>query len=88
MSKTVVSRINTGLLVVVIVLLSAVLVHRRPVEAQNKVGVTVQTLPANDAKDSGFYLSGSQVVGVSCVPEDQKHDYPRCFVVSITSQGK
>jgi len=86
--KTTISRINAGLLVVVIVLLGAVLSRRKPVEAQNKVGVIIQTLPANDAEDARFYLSGSQVVGVSCVPQDQKHDYPRCFVVSITSQGK
>ncbi len=82
------SVVRLTLAVVFGVILGATLFHSHSAQAQNKVGVIIQTLPANDTSDSRFYLSGSQVVGVSCIPEDQKHDYPRCFVVSINSQGK
>ncbi len=68
--------------------LGAALFHRNPVEAQNKLAVIIQARPASDTSDGHYVLEGTQVVGFSCIPEDRLHEYPRCFVASVTNQGK
>ncbi len=85
MPKTFVLRISTGLLVVTIVLLSALLFRPRPAQARDQGSVVAQQITPIEVGDhTGVPLpSGWHVVGFSCfVDSGATH----CFI-AIAREG-
>ncbi len=92
MAQITASRVNTVLLVVLVLVLAAVVFRGWPAEAQNRVIVVVKTVPV---VGEVFELEpGWHAVGVSCVmtptqvSQGKIYELPLCFVASSRAAGK
>jgi hypothetical protein len=81
------SVLRLTLAVVVGVILGATLFHSRPVQAQSENLVEVREMTIGGVTGTSHLLSGSQVVGFSCVVASIQHEPPRCFTAVLRPKG-